>query len=118
MVKVMHPQEIEVFYVLPALRSRIAKYLKESGVKSFEIAKKLGVTDAAVSQYITSKRGHDVEFSKDIEKAIEDAAKELMKGKDYRDVVMQLLKVIKSKKGTCKLCHRIANIPTKCDSCF
>ena len=59
MLKVLQPQEVEVFYLLPTLRKEIAKALKTRGHDQKRIAAMLGVTDAAVSQYISGKRGSD-----------------------------------------------------------
>ena len=46
-----------VKYVLPALRASLAKELSKKGFKIREIAEMLGLTQAAVSQYLSSKRG-------------------------------------------------------------
>ena len=46
-------------YVLPIFRSLVAKELIERyNFTQLEAAKKLGTTQAAISQYIHSKRGH------------------------------------------------------------
>ena len=50
-------QEIEVWYVIPAIRKEIAKGLVKKGLKQRAVARKLEITDAAVSQYFNSKRG-------------------------------------------------------------
>ena len=45
-------------HILPLYRSFVAKDLeKKSGYTKGEAAKKLGTTQAAISQYLTSKRG-------------------------------------------------------------
>ena len=69
-MKKLMPQEIEVWYLLPALRREIAKFL----IKDFKLSQKkaaviLVVTEAAVSQYFKSKRGNEIKFSlKDLSK--------------------------------------------------
>ena len=46
-------------YVLPVFRSMVAKKLiEEYNFTQLEAAKKLGTTQAAISQYIHSKRGY------------------------------------------------------------
>jgi predicted transcriptional regulator len=46
-------------YLLPLYRSFVAKELIEKyNYTQVEAAKKLGTTQAAISQYMTSKRGH------------------------------------------------------------
>ncbi len=51
------PCEIVVWYLLPVIRKELAGRLKEKGLTQNEIAKRMGVTPAAVSQYLNSKRG-------------------------------------------------------------
>lgn len=52
------PCEIVVWYVLPTIRREIASVLVETyKMPQSQIAKKFGVTDAAVSQYMKKKRG-------------------------------------------------------------
>ncbi len=47
-----------VKYILPAIRAKLAKELIEKhGFKSKDAAELLGLTQAAVSQYLSSKRG-------------------------------------------------------------
>ena len=52
-----HPLEIEYWHVLPAMRRELAESLKEKGLKQREISEILGITEAAVSQYIKGSRG-------------------------------------------------------------
>ena len=51
-----HPQEIEVWYVLPAIRKELVVTLKEKNLTQKKIAEFLNITEAAVSQYIKQKR--------------------------------------------------------------
>ncbi|MBI4141030.1 helix-turn-helix domain-containing protein, partial [Candidatus Woesearchaeota archaeon] len=74
MEKLIHPQEVEVFYLLPALRRDIAISLKTLGRDQKQIAKILGVSEPSVSHYFNSKRGADVEFSNDVKAAIRKSA--------------------------------------------
>ena len=63
------PCQKVIWYLLPALRREIAKTMVEMGKKQNEIADKLGVTEAAVSQYIKGKRGY-FEFPENIQTII------------------------------------------------
>lgn len=47
--------------VLPAVRSLIAKELQAKGYTQTEIAEMLGLTQPAVSQYLSAARGSDVQ---------------------------------------------------------
>jgi predicted transcriptional regulator len=67
----MMPQEVEVWYVLPAIRRELAKTMKtkvvqrtdEDGdlrdhkITQKEIARMLGVTEPAITQYLLRKKG-------------------------------------------------------------
>jgi len=50
------PQEIELWYVIPAIRKALVFELKRQGLKQKEIASLLGLTASAISQYVKDKR--------------------------------------------------------------
>lgn len=53
-----HPVEIEYWYVLPAVRREFAIQLKAVGnLRQKDVANILGITEAAVSQYLKGTRG-------------------------------------------------------------
>ena len=64
------PQEIEVWYILPAIRKELALAMKLNGIKQVEIAKLLGVTKSAVTQYVNNKRANYVSFNSKIKNQI------------------------------------------------
>jgi len=49
--------EIIVQHVLPVIRAEMALRMKGEGISQAQIARILGVTPAAVNQYVKSKRG-------------------------------------------------------------
>ena len=52
------PCELVVWYVLPTIRREVAKELVENhSMSQAEVARRFGVTDAAISQYLKKKRG-------------------------------------------------------------
>ena len=52
------PCEIVVWYVLPMIRRELSKELVYThGMTQAEVARRFGVTDAAISQYLKKKRG-------------------------------------------------------------
>jgi len=53
------PCEVAAKFILPVFRSYVAKDLVEKySFTQLEVAEKLGITQAAISQYLHSKRGH------------------------------------------------------------
>jgi len=61
------PQEIEVRYILPAIRRELAKlFIAEHKLSQKEAAGVLGLTEAAVSQYQHYKRAKEVIFSNEV----------------------------------------------------
>ena len=97
------PCETTVKYLLPAFRAMIAKELiskhKFSQVKA---AEKLGITQAAISQYIYEKRGgksiHKIIKSPEIKKEAENLAEKIAEEEIDKDGVTQKI---------CKLCNMI-----------
>ena len=47
----IYPQEIEVWYVLPVIRSELAKELLNHNLTQKEISLKLGITEAAMFKH-------------------------------------------------------------------
>lgn len=81
----MDPQcEVIGKYVLPIFRSILAKELVQKyNLSQTETAKKLGTTQAAVSQYLSSKRAykgieHVEEFMPQIQKMAKETAQKLV----------------------------------------
>ena len=72
------PQEVEVWYVLPSIRRELARVMIEKGKPQKQIAKMLGVTEPAVTQYKLNKsnrsRGDQVKISKEVKPEIEKSA--------------------------------------------
>ena len=81
MSKQLLPSEIQVWYVLPVLRKELARFLvRENKITQKEAARLLGITEAAVSQYLSDKRGNNIKLSKEIKKEIKFSAEKLLGG--------------------------------------
>jgi predicted transcriptional regulator len=83
------PQEIEAKSLIPAVRAILAKKLiREYSLKEEDVAKDLGITQAAVSNYVRGTRG-DIELISKLEsvrevmRMIDDIAKDLSTNKAY-----------------------------------
>ena len=115
---VLQPQEIEVFYIIPAIRSYIAKSLKDLGKSQKEIAKLFGLRESTVSQYITGRRAK-LRISKKTQEKIKEMSKDIKKPIDVVTVVQAALDEIKNDQEICKI-HKqlVSKIPSTCCVCF
>ena len=82
MKKLVFPQEIEVWYILPAIRKQLAAKLVDSGMSQKEVAKLMQLTEAAISQYKKLKRAKENIFNPEIDREIEKSVKEILKDTD------------------------------------
>jgi predicted transcriptional regulator len=113
------PQEIEVWFVIPALRRDFALSMKKHGLKQLAISKKLGLTVPAVSQYINGKRGKDIEFSLDIKKEIEKSVNNIInKNANSSYEIIRITKIIRKKGYLCEIAKKFHVIPENCNICM
>ena len=117
----LQPQEIEVWYILPAIRRELAILLtKKHNLSQKETAKILNVSEPAISQYKKSKRAKEVEFTKQTAKLIEKASENLIK--DNTPLVHEVQKLLVAVREDLTLCriHRSKNkdLPAQCRACL
>ncbi len=116
------PCEIVVWYVIPSIRSKLAKELLNLGMKQKEISKLLDITQPAVSQYISDKRGHEIDFDPVVEQYIKNMAKDMTTG-DLKPIDLipkfcHVCKTIKTQEVLCQLHKEKVNIPEYCSVCM
>ena len=115
------PQEIEVWYIIPALRRELAKsMINDLKLTQKHVAKIMGLTEAAVSQYLHSKRGKEVVFSDAVLKEIKKSAKEIAKNeKLLMQEMMRLTNLTGVKHVMCDMHKKHdAKLPSDCEICF
>jgi uncharacterized protein len=113
------PQELEVWYVIPAIRRELAKEMAKSGLMQKDIAKLLGLTEPAVSQYIKLKRAKDIKFDKNIQACISIAAQNIIK--DEKKMVFEIQGICEKvrKSGLlCKIACKYHDIQKDCCVCM
>ncbi|MBM5805673.1 MAG: helix-turn-helix domain-containing protein [Candidatus Verstraetearchaeota archaeon] len=107
MMRMRSPCELIAKYVLPVFRALVAKELLETySFSQNEVAEKLGITQAAVSHYINSKRGavmmSELEKIPGVKETVTDVSKSLA-GKSGSDEMIlafcRLCSVVKSQKA-------------------
>ncbi|WP_309492620.1 hypothetical protein [Candidatus Hecatella orcuttiae] len=128
----MHPPcELVVKHVLPVMRAMIAKELIEThNFTQTQAAEKLGITQAAISWYLSQKRGHEdkkgyrvrVEKIQEVGKKVKEIANFVAGGKvPSVEAILNLCEacvLIRSSREFCQL-HMtdIGSLDFKCDIC-
>ena len=102
------PQEIEVWYIIPKIRKELAILLVKEYELSYEKAGDiLGISKAAVSQYLSNKRANKIKISKDIEKEIKISAQKIMEKKSNGLMeIERIIQLMKNSKCACDVCKQ------------
>ena len=115
------PQEIEVWYLIPALRRELAKtFIKDYKLSQKKAADILGLTEAAVSQYVKDKRGSELKFSKADKENIKKTAKKIIDNPE--NIITELYNLCSVFRGCKNLCElhkkKDSSLPNKCRACL
>ena len=102
------PQEIEVWYIIPAVRKEFARLLTGKYELSFEKAgAALGVSKAAVSQYLSNKRANKVKLNAEAKREVAKSAKLIAERPKVALVEIQrILKFMRSNRCSCDVCKK------------
>lgn len=96
------PCEVVVKDILPMIRRELSIALvKKYGMSQTAVARRLDITDAAVSQYLRAKRGNSVDCVKyhqypDFMKELDDSALRIVAGEDVFTELCRLCGFVKS----------------------
>ena len=115
------PQEIEVWYLLPALRKEITRILSsEYELNQKEISQILGITESAVSQYKKSKRGNELHFSeKDLKEIRKGVSKIINDHADCNGILYKLCVLLRVNSSLCDFHRKCdSSIDKNCDLCL
>lgn len=88
--------ERALWYILPAVRRQVAIILKEKyGMSQKKIAKVLGLTEAAVSNYIRRKRGSKMRLEKNVIEKLDSLCEEIVSGaRNFEDCVCEICRLV------------------------
>ena len=112
------PQELEVWYIIPAIRKELALAMKNNGLKQVEIAKKLGLTKSAITQYINEKRGNEVKLNEKIKLEVAISANKINSQIDALREIQYLINVTREEKIVCQVHRDKDNSLSQCNVCF
>ena len=104
-------QEIEVWYIIPALRREISKCLiKDHGLSYEKTGNILGISKAAISQYLKNKRASKIKLHDRAMIEVVKSCKRIMKGKNSAvSEIMSILDFIRTKNLHCEKCGRMVD---------
>lgn len=104
-------QEIEVWYIIPAIRKAIAGCLVNDYNVSYEkVGKILGITKAAVSQYLKNKRAAKIKLHPKALKEVGVSCELLIKEKsNSKKEILRILRFIESKRLPSEVCDKHQN---------
>jgi len=114
--KILLPQEIEVFYIIPTIRKYIAISLKKQGLKQKDIADIMMINTSAISQYSSTKRGNKIKLNSKIQKEIENSCKNIKDPMTYIKETQKILRYIREN-FICDIHKQISKVPKECKSC-
>jgi len=102
------PQEIEFWYIIPAIRREFAKILTKKYKLTLEkTGGILGVSKAAISQYLNKKRAGLVKIPAEIKNEMESSAELMVRDNKIavREII-RILTLIKKVKCACGVCKK------------
>ena len=113
------PQEISTWYIIPAIRREFVKEMINQGLTQRKAAEKLGLTEAAVSNYMKDKRASEVKLNDHIKELIKGSVVNILSKQS--DVFTELYNVVKECEKDLTVCqiHAVYDeIPEGCKICF
>jgi len=117
------PCELVVGKILPSLRASVVKELStKHNMRQSEIARRLGITQASVSQYLSATRAGDTKMVERFPKILsyaEEISDRIVSGEtkyQWYGVLCKACRDIREDSEFCKM-HRIATNISGCDIC-
>ena len=112
------PQEVIVWYLLPALRKELVLEMKNFKLSQKDIAKKLNITEAAISQYMHNKRASThMKISEPVKKEIKKAALRIKNSDEKNASQKELVKLVNLSCKEKVVCNQCMFGNEKCDLC-
>ncbi len=118
------PCEIIVTKMLPHIRADVVKILtRDYNMKQIEVSERLGITQASVSQYLSSSRGGDEQFQNmfpEMEGYAKAIADRIASGERKEEQVALLCEICSKIREEDKFCnyHKGLLQLENCDVCF
>ncbi len=113
------PQEISTWYIIPTVRREFVKEMIRQGLSQKKAADKLGLTEAAISNYMKDKRATEIKFDQNILDLIKGSVVNILSKQS--DVFTEIYNIVKECEKDVTICQIHAaydEIPEGCKICF
>jgi predicted transcriptional regulator len=121
----LQPQELVVAKLLPTIRARLAReLLRAHRMKQVDVARAMGITQAAVSHYNTQSRGVDQEMLRlfpEIKPFVQELAERIASGLTLSNQIASVNSFCADLMLTARFCeyHKsMGDIDPHCTACF
>ena len=121
----LQPQEVVVAKLLPAIRAKLAQGLiRKYQMKQVDVARAMGITQAAVSHYNTKTRGVDQDILRrfpEIDTFVHELAEQIHDGLSKSRQIAVLNEFCSNVMQTALLCEyhkKLGDIDPVCAACF
>lgn len=111
----VYPQELEVWYAIPSIRYEMTLEMKKRGFEQKEISRILGISEGAVSQYLSKKRAQEIKFNANLKKEIKKSVDEIIK--DPKNLIKEVERIIDLPEIRAKLCNIHSQCSGSCEGC-
>jgi predicted transcriptional regulator len=117
--KIIHPQEIIVWNMIPFLRKELASHMKSTGIDQKTIASLLNVTEPAISQYFNEKRAQKkIKISPKLKRELALSSRNIIKNKDSMiSEIQRLLSLDETKFLICSIHKKEFGALKNCTLC-
>lgn len=116
MQKIILPQEIDVWYVLPAIRKEFAKELLKQGLSQREVAELLSLTEATISHYKNENRAKEDLIDEQTKTEIKKSVQKIISNKNLVfSEIMRIDNLLKSTGVFCKIHKSKSFTPQGCE---
>jgi predicted transcriptional regulator len=115
------PCELVIWYLLPSLRSELAKELIKLGLSQKEAANRLGISEAAISHYTKGKRGKKIDLDKETKNEIKKLANEMFSSLSEKNSILKICEIctkVRRNEILCNLHKSLDSIPADCKACL
>lgn len=117
-IKVAFPQELEVWYVLPAIRKKLALALINEGMSQKEVAELMHTSEATISHYKKDKRAKENIIGNDLDVELKKSVTKIMRQNNLLfSEIVRLNDYLKDKGIICKIYKRKKEIIEQLPCC-